>query len=41
MGNHDGGDDLSGEEWDRREWQSRSAIRKNLFWLCADACLAL
>jgi uridine phosphorylase len=36
-----GGDDLSGLEWDHRHWQSRSDIRENLFWLCADACLSL
>lgn len=36
-----GGDDLSGTEWDSREWQSRKEIRENLFWLCADACLSL
>lgn len=36
-----GGDDLSGLEWDNRQWQSRSEIRENLFWLCADACLNL
>lgn len=36
-----GGDDLSGEEWDNRQWQSRSEIREQLFWLCADACLGL
>ena len=36
-----GGDDLSGMEWDNREWQSRNEIRENLFWLCADACLSL
>lgn len=36
-----GGDDLSGLEWDNREWQSRSDVRENLFWLCADACLTL
>jgi uridine phosphorylase len=36
-----GGDDLSGIEWDNREWQSRNEIRENLFWLCADACLSL
>jgi uridine phosphorylase len=35
------GDDLSGIEWDNRRWQSRSEIRKNLFWLCADACFAI
>ena len=36
-----GGDDLSGIEWDNRDWQSRSDIRESLFWLCADACLTL
>lgn len=36
-----GGDDLSGLEWDNRHWQSRSEIRENLFWICADACLRL
>jgi len=36
-----GGDDLSGSEWDHRDWQSRSQIRENLFWLSADACLTL
>jgi uridine phosphorylase len=36
-----GGDDLSGDEWDSRKWQSRAEIRENLFWLAADACLAL
>ncbi|MBI5840002.1 MAG: nucleoside phosphorylase [Chloroflexi bacterium] len=36
-----GGDDLSGTEWDNREWQSRKEIRESLFWLCANACLTL
>ena len=36
-----GGDDLSGSEWDNRQWQSRNDIRESLFWLCADACLSL
>ncbi|MBE0671566.1 MAG: nucleoside phosphorylase [Anaerolineales bacterium] len=35
------GDDLSGENWDKRGWQSRKEIRENLFWLAADACLEL
>jgi uridine phosphorylase len=35
------GDDLSAGEWDNRPRQSRDAIRENLFWLCADACLEL
>lgn len=36
-----GGDDLSGVQWDSRQWQSRKEIRENLFWLGADACLKL
>ncbi|HTP07057.1 MAG TPA: nucleoside phosphorylase [Anaerolineae bacterium] len=36
-----GGDDLSGDEWDQRGWQSRREIRQNLFWLAAEACLQL
>ena len=36
-----GGDDLSGEEWDRRGWQSRTEVRNQLFWICADAALDL
>jgi uridine phosphorylase len=36
-----GGDDLSGVEWDQREWTSRKDVRESLFWLCADACLTL
>ncbi|NIM95822.1 MAG: hypothetical protein GTO18_19145 [Anaerolineales bacterium] len=35
------GDDLSGGEWDQRDWQSREVIRERLFWLAADACLKL
>lgn len=35
------GDDLSGSEWDNRDWQSRYDIREGLFWLSADAVLAL
>lgn len=36
-----GGDDLSGDEWDNRAWQSKTEIRESLFWLGADACLGL
>ncbi len=36
-----GGDDLSGEKWDNRKWQSKADIRENLFWLCVDVCLSL
>jgi uridine phosphorylase len=35
------GDDLGGETWDNRGWQSRSEVRHQLFWLGADACLSL
>jgi len=35
------GDDLSGDQWDNRHWQSRAEIRESLFWLCAQASLAL
>jgi len=36
-----GGDDLSGETYDTRRWQSRKDIRENLFWLAVEACLRL
>jgi uridine phosphorylase len=36
-----GGDDLSGEIWDNRSWQSRVEVRENLFWLSVEACLRL
>ena len=36
-----GGDNLSGDEWDHRSWQSRRDVRENLFWLAAEACLRL
>jgi hypothetical protein len=36
-----GGDDLSSGEWDNRGWQSRRAVRENLFWLAAEACVGL
>ena len=35
------GDDLSGDAWDRRGWQSRTEVRERLFWLAADACLEM
>ncbi|MFN3981286.1 MAG: nucleoside phosphorylase [Caldilinea sp.] len=35
------GDDLSGEKWDKRGWQSRQEVRESLFWLAADACLEM
>ena len=35
------GDDLSGEAWDHRGWQSLRQVRESLFWLAAEACLML
>lgn len=36
-----GGDDVSGAEWDTRQWHSRTSVREGLFWLAAEACLEL
>lgn len=36
-----GGDLVIETGWDNRSWQSREDIRENLFWLAADACLAI
>lgn len=36
-----GGDDLSGEIWDSREWNSRQEVREGLFWLAVEACLEI
>jgi uridine phosphorylase len=36
-----GGDDLSGDVWDNRGWQSRREIREALFWTAAEACFDL
>jgi uridine phosphorylase len=36
-----GGDDISGEKWDDRDWHSQTSIRERLFWLAAEACLLL
>jgi uridine phosphorylase len=36
-----GGDDVSGDKWDSRLWDERTSIREKLFWLAAEACLAL
>jgi uridine phosphorylase len=35
-----GGDDVSGAEWDNRDWQ-RLPVRERLFWLAAEACLEM
>ena len=36
-----GGDDLGGDAWDHRDWNSHLTGRERLFWLAAEACLAL
>lgn len=35
------GDDLSGPEWNHRDWQSQAEVREKLFWLAADAVLLI
>jgi uridine phosphorylase len=36
-----GGDDVSGEDWDCRRWETRRTVREELFWMAAEACLLL
>jgi uridine phosphorylase len=36
-----GGDDVSGDDWDPRGWNLRTSVRARVFWLAAEACLAL
>jgi len=36
-----GGDDVSGDAWDSREWRGRTSLRERLVWLAAEACLRL
>lgn len=36
-----GGDDLTGDVWDRRDWHKLNSTREKLFWLAAEACLSL
>ncbi len=36
-----GGDDVSGAEWDHRDWVKRPTIREQLFWLAVEAGLAM
>jgi uridine phosphorylase len=35
------GDDVSGEEWDHRDWNRQGDVRHGLFELAAEACLRL
>lgn len=37
-----GGDDVSGELWDKRDWTTTDrSVREDLFWMALDACLLL
>jgi uridine phosphorylase len=36
-----GGDDVSGEAWDTRNWHTRTTAREGLFWLAVDAVLRM
>ena len=36
-----GGDDLGGESWQHRNWTRATSTREKLFWLAAEACLAM
>ena len=36
-----GGDDVSGIEWDPREFGQKISAREKLFWLAVEACLRL
>jgi uridine phosphorylase len=36
-----GGDDVSGDVWDHRDWSRQTSVRERLFWLAAEACLTL
>ena len=36
-----GGDDVRGLEWDRRDWDVRTAVREHLLPLATRACLRI
>lgn len=36
-----GGDDISGDVWDHRDWIRQASTRERMFWLAAEACLRL
>ncbi|MFA6075840.1 MAG: nucleoside phosphorylase [Negativicutes bacterium] len=36
-----GGDDVTADKWDGREWQEQSSTREKLFWLAVEAACAL
>jgi hypothetical protein len=35
------GDSLAGETWDHRGWTTAHTARESLFWIAADAAIAL
>ncbi|HFC11196.1 MAG TPA: purine-nucleoside phosphorylase [Anaerolineae bacterium] len=35
------GDDLTGKEWDSRDWVNQTPMREKLFWLAVESCLAI
>ncbi len=36
-----GGDDISGDAWDHRDWVRQELTRERLFWLSVEACIQL
>jgi uridine phosphorylase len=36
-----GGDDLSSEQWDSRDWNNQTSVREKLFWLATESCTNL
>ncbi len=36
-----GGDDISGDAWDHRDWVRQESTRERLFWLAVEACIQL
>jgi len=36
-----GGDDVGSEEWDSRDWVTKTSVREKLFWLSTEACTIL
>ena len=36
-----GGDDVSSQQWNSRDWNRQTSIREKLFWLAAWACLSI
>lgn len=36
-----GGDDISGDIWDSRDWHKKESVREKIFWLAVESCLAI